>query len=98
MSQFHAPFDRDRLMMLPRDHAAKLVHQMLEPVNNLPPHEQVGAISLLFATFVQRFGIDPEEAHAIGLKMLRPEPFHRKGNAQIEALEAYAGMQHKGHL
>jgi hypothetical protein len=53
---------------------------------------------VLFAVLTQRFGLDPEEHYHLGLKLLKPQAFHRKGNAQLAALEAYADLQKTGRL
>lgn len=98
------PFDRDKLNMLSRDRAAVVAHQALDPIQSLQPHEQLAAIAVLFATFTTRFGFEPADAHYFGLKLLKGsrgqgyEQFHHKGNSQIEALEAFAGLSKQGAL
>lgn len=96
------PFNRDALFMLPRDRAAQVAHTVLEPINNLPGHEQAAAFAVLFAALCSRFNLEPEELHALGRKMLRDpagdsgQRFHRKGNSMMDALVAYANLQKKG--
>jgi hypothetical protein len=89
-------FDRDKLMMMPRDKAASLAHEALNPINRLEGHEMVAAISLLFAAVVSRVGLDPAECHTLGMKMMRDQEFHRKANAQLQSLRDFAGIQVKG--
>lgn len=92
------PFDRDRLLMLPRDRAAVVAHQALDPIQTLQSHEQLAAIAVLFATFTKRYGYDPEDAYQYGIKLLSRERFHHKGNSQMEALEEFAGLSKQGAL
>jgi hypothetical protein len=90
------PLDRDKLMMYPRDRAALEAHDALFPINRLEGEAMVAAISLLFATVTSRCGIDPQEAHALGLKMLRDQDHHRKANDALQSLRDFAGIQVKG--
>lgn len=92
------PFDKDKLMMLSRDRAATVAHEALTHINHLRPEEQMAAIATLFAVYTQRFGLEPSEMHTFGVKLITRQPFMRKGNAQLEALEAFAGMAHHGEL
>lgn len=92
------PFDRDRLHMLPRDRAAVVAHTLLDPIQTLPPHEQLAAVAILFAAITKRFGYHPADAHSYGTKQLSRERFHHKGNAQMDALEAFADMSKNGAL
>lgn len=92
------PFNRDKFLMLPRDRGAVTAHVALDSLQSLPSHEQMAAVATLFAVFTQRFGLDPEETYRYGMKMLTRERFHSKGNAQVEALEAFAGMSKQGAL
>lgn len=90
------PFNRDVMYSLSRDRAAVVAHEALASINNLRPEEQATAAALLFAVMASRFRLDPEDLHSFGLKLLEPQPFHRKGNALMEALVAYADMQKTG--
>lgn len=92
------PFDRDQFLLLPRDRAATAAQQAMTALHLLPAHEQMAAISLLFAVYTRWFHLDPEETYHYGRKLQRPEQFHRKGNAQVEALEALAGLHEKGNF
>ncbi len=90
------PFSRDAMHLISRDRAAVVAHENLAAINNLRPEEQAVAAALLFAVLVKRFRLDPEEHYHLGLKLLEPQAFHRKGNAQMAALEAYADLQNTG--
>lgn len=87
--------NHDKLMMIPRDRAAVAAHQALDGIAALPAHEQAAAACVLFAVITKRVGLDPEEAFHLGMKLVRPEKFHRKGNAQLEALQEYATLRIK---
>lgn len=92
------PFNRDRLMVINRSDAAYAAHEQLASTNARPPEEQIAATAVLFAAHCQRFGLDPEEMHRLGRKLLTPQPFQPKANAQVSALEDYATAINRGHL
>lgn len=92
------PFSRDHMHLITRDRAAVVTHEALAEINALRPEEQAVAAALLFAVLTTRFGLDPEEHFHLGLKLLEPQPFHKKGNSQMEALEAYADLQKTGRI
>lgn len=92
------PFNRDRMHSVPRDRVAVVAHEMLAAVNALSPEEQAAAAGLLFATMCERFGLNPEEHHHLGRRLMTPQAFHRKGNSQIEALEAYIDLLNTGRI
>lgn len=84
--------DKDRLYSLPRDKAAEVAHGALFPIQERPNFEQIAGLAVLFAAFCNRLQLDPQEMHSIGMRMLRDEPFHHKGNAQIDSLRDFAGI------
>lgn len=93
------PFNRDIMNMVPRDRAAVIAHEALAAINALRPEEQATAVAVLFAGMAQRFGLKPEEFYHLGRKLLtNPQSFHRKGNSQMEALEAYFDLQNTGRI
>lgn len=92
------PFNRDKLNMISRGRAAEVTHSALFPINDLPAHEQITAVAVLFAVLTSRFGLDPHETFKLGHKLLRPEPFHRTANVQMEALEDFANLQRTGQF
>lgn len=94
-----APFNRDTMYMMSRDRAAVVTHEALASINALRPEEQATAAALLFAVLVSRFKLDPQEHHQFGRRLLLdPDPFNKKGNALMEALEAYAELQNTGRI
>ena len=90
------PLDRDRLHMLPRDIAIRDAHNLLRPANQLDPEDMVAAIAVLFATVCSRVQIDPEEAHTLGLRMLRDQQHHDKANKLLQSLRDFAGLRIAG--
>jgi hypothetical protein len=92
------PFNRDKLMLLTRDTTAVDVHIILDPINQLPPERQLAASAMLFYVLCKRFNQDAADMHSLAFKMLRPERFHKKGNAQVEALIAYADLHNTGQF
>lgn len=88
--------NRDALLMIPRETAARIAHEALFPVQNLKPHEMVAGVALLFAAITHRAGIDPQEAHKLGLRILRDQPLHQQANASLQSLKDFAGLRIKG--
>lgn len=92
-------FSRDLMHSIPRDRVAVVAHEMLASVNNLRPEEQAAAIAVLFFGMTKRFGLTPEEHYHMGRRILtQPQTFHRKGNSQMEALEAYFDLLNAGRI
>jgi len=88
--------DRDALMLVNRDVAAACAHEALFPIQSMQPHEIVAGAAVLFAAICSRVGLDPEEVHGIGLRILREEDFHQKTNASLQSLRDFAGLRIKG--
>lgn len=86
--------DRDKLFMLPREKAAEGAHLALNPIQALPPHEQLAAAAVLFFVLANRNGIEGEELYHLGRKLIERQPHHRTANIQIEALQDFAGFAH----
>lgn len=89
-------FDRDRLALVSRDAAATAAFAMLDKVQNEAPELAYASIAVLFAAMSQRLGVDPEDGHHIGVRMLRADPFHQKANAQMDALDDLAKQEWMG--
>lgn len=85
-------------MLIDRDVAAVAAHEQIASTNARPPEEQVAAAAIIFAGMCSRFGLDPEETHLLGRKLLTRQNFKPKGNSQIEALTAYFETHKRGHL
>lgn len=89
------PFSRDRLMLIPRGEAAKMGFQVLHEVQQQSPEVQVAGVAVLFAVFCARHGLDPQEIHGLGRKLIEPEPFHDQANVHIEAMQDFARLRHR---
>lgn len=90
------PLDRDRLSMVSRDVAVRDAHRCLDPVQNGTPEEMVAAVSLLFATVMNRVGIDPQQGHGLGLRLLKHQQHHEKTNKSLQSLRDFAGLRIAG--
>jgi hypothetical protein len=64
-------YDRTRLMMLPRNKAADAAHLALFQLQDKPVEEQIMGAAVLFATICNTLGLDPDETHAMGLRVIR---------------------------
>ena len=93
------PLNRDKLHMVPRAHVAAAAHEALFPVQGLQPELMVAGIALLFAAITQRCGLDPQELHTLGRKILR-DPVQvggdRGANASLQSLKDFAGIRIMG--
>lgn len=84
-------------MMLPRDTAVVAAHNALRPVSTMEPEEMVAGVSVLFAAVCNRVGLDPEDMHKLGMKMMTtPQPHHDKGNKLLQSLRDFAGLRIAG--
>ena len=94
------PLNKDALSMVPRRRAADAAHEALFPVQSKPPEVMVAGVALLFATLAARCGLDPEELHALGRKLLR-DPEEQLGgdrgtNSSLQSLRDFAGIRIMG--
>lgn len=86
--------DPDALTSLPRDRVAALTQAILNPISSHKGHELMAATAVLFAVMVERYGGRPEGLYEYGRRVLgSDEPFHKKGNDQLEALRDFAAMR-----
>lgn len=86
--------DQDRLALLPRDTIAVDTHAVLDRLAHLRPENQVAAVATLFAAICERYSGSPQDLHHFGRRILgADEPFHHKGNVQIEALRDFAHLK-----
>jgi hypothetical protein len=89
-------FDRDRLNLVGRDGVATAAFAMLDKVQQEAPELAYASIAVLFAVMSERLGVDPQDGHALGTKLLRPSAFHQKGNAQMDAMDDLAKQEWMG--
>lgn len=85
--------DVDQLHSISRDRAATVANEALHPIQDHRNHEQIVGVATLFAALCHRLMLDPQRMWEIGSRVLRPEPFHDKGNVQIEVLRDFAGIK-----
>ncbi len=85
--------DVDQLYSVARDKAAVVANEALFPIQDEHLPQQIVGVATLFAAFCNRVGLDPQQVHGIGMRVLRHEDFHHKGNVQIETLRDFAGIK-----
>lgn len=90
------PFSRDRLKLVPRDRAAEGAFACLDKLQQAIPEVQVAAAAMLFAAWVKRLRLDPEDLYSQGVKMLKSQPGHSKANIHVEVLRDFAGIRIAG--
>lgn len=93
------PLNKDALSMLPRTRAVSTAHEALFPIQGKMPEEMLGGVALLFATLCTRCGVDPEDMHRMGMKLLRDpdqEGGDRGNNGLLQALKDFAGIRIMG--
>lgn len=94
------PLNKDALAMVPRRRAADAAHEALFPVQSKPPEIMVAGVAVLFAAVAQRCGLDPEELHRLGRKILR-DPDEQLGgdrgsNQSLQSLRDFCGIRIMG--
>lgn len=90
------PLDKDRLMLTPRDEAAKGAMGVLHHLQQEDPEIIMAGTACLFVALCKRSGLDPEDMVQMATRMLQPEPFHQKGNIQMEVLRDFAAIRMVG--
>lgn len=90
------PLDRDRLSMVPRELAVMAAHKSLAEMKTDHPEVTMAGIALLFATLIMRTGLDAQNMHQMGLRLLRDVPGYRKDNMALQSLQDYAGIRIMG--
>ena len=93
------PLNKDALSMIPRRRAVNAAHEALFPIQSKWPEEMVAGVALLFAVVCKRCGVDPEDMHRMGLKLLRDpaqEGGDRGSSELLQALQDFAGIRIMG--
>lgn len=90
------PFDYHTMTQLARQRAADAAHATLDGLQNLTPEEIVLGVAVLFAAVTRRSGLDPEDLYQMGLRVLKPEPLHRRANDSLQSLTDFVALRVKG--
>jgi hypothetical protein len=90
------PFSRDRLKLVSRDLSAEGAMAMLDRIQTHPPEVQVAAVTILFAAWCRRLGLDAHDLWQQGVTMMEPQIGHQKGNIHLEVLRDFAGIRLAG--
>lgn len=92
------PLDRDKLSMVSRAQAAQAAHLALFAIQNERPEVMMGGVAILFAAFIHRCGLDPQEVHHMGMKILRDpaDPGYHNVNISLQSLKDFAGIRVMG--
>lgn len=90
------PLNKDKLSLLPRDVALVSAHYVLRPLSNMEPEEMVAGMAVLFASVCNRVGLDPQHVHQMGMRMLKDQQHHDKGNKLLQSLRDFAGLRIAG--
>lgn len=90
------PLDKDRLHQFPRDDAVSMAHRCLRPINSFDPEEMVAGVAVLFAAVCNRVGLDPQDVHHMGMRMMREQQHHDKSNKLLQSLRDFAGLRIAG--
>lgn len=86
------PLNRDQLATLPREEALRCAALALDGIQRETPEAQILAAATLFAGIAQRCGLDAEDLHRMGRKVLRPEQHHTKANQMAESTMDFFGL------
>jgi hypothetical protein len=91
------PLDRDKLFMLSRGTAADAAQLALFQLQMLSPEECMAGAAVLFAVLAKRCGIDPQELHEMGRRVLMaPTDGDVPATNSLEALRDFAGLRLMG--
>jgi hypothetical protein len=91
------PLDRDKLFTMSQLDVTRAALTALDPVQQMKPHEMVAGISLLFAAICHRTGIDPQDAHTFGMRVMTTrEQANFKANDGIQTIRDFAGLRLMG--
>lgn len=96
MTQPSRPLNKDRLYMVPREEAIRSAHLALDTLQRLDPEEMMAGMAVLFSAVCSRCQVDAHDMHTMGTRILRPQPFHDKGNKAIQSLRDFAGLRIAG--
>lgn len=87
------PLDRTKLAMVSRIDAADAAHGALFPIQDEPPELVIAGIAVLFATLVQRCGLDPEDTFRLGDRIVREREAEDRTNESLQSLRDFAGLR-----
>lgn len=92
------PLDRDKLFMVPQLTAAAAAHEALFPLQALPPEDALAGIAVLFVAFTARCGVDPQDLHTFGARLLRDRNLaeDKVASNSLMALRDFAGLRFMG--
>lgn len=90
------PFNRDHLNLVSRDAAMKAAMAQLDAVQNEEPEVALAGAAIMFAAFVRRLGLSPQDTYELGKRILTPEQYHQKANIVGEVLRDFAGIRMMG--
>lgn len=98
VSPLSSRLDHDKLSMVPRGTGAKVAHHILEGTRNLPPHEIMAGIAVLFAAVAPRFAGGAEELYHVGRKILDSKNVdHGHDDALVDSLQDWAKLTFRHH-
>jgi hypothetical protein len=93
---YSRPFDRDRLNLVARDDSMRVAMDLLDRIQKQDPELAMAGTAIMFAAFVRRLKLSPQDTYELGLKLLEPQQFHRKANIVGEVLRDFAGIRMAG--
>jgi hypothetical protein len=89
------PLSKDKLTMVPRDHAAAAAQTALFQLQDREsPEEIVLGVATLFAALCMRCELDPEALHTMGRRVImEPSEGDAPTNGSIQVLKDWAGLK-----
>lgn len=93
VSPLSSRMNNDKLFMVPRGRGAQVAHAILEGTRNLPAHEIMAGIAILFSAVAPRFSGGPEELYHIGRKIIDSKDVdHGHDDALVDSLQDWAKL------
>lgn len=88
-------FDRDALMMISRDAASQVAFEVLDTLYRHKPAEALAGLAVAFAAMAERVNMDPDEAYAVGRRVLVSKEAYGSSMAthRLDALRDFAKLR-----
>lgn len=88
-------FDRDALMMITRDAASTVAFEVLDTLYRHRPDEALAGLAVAFAAMAERVNMPPDEAFAVGRKVLVSQEDYGSSMAthRLDALRDFAKLR-----
>lgn len=94
-SPLSSRLNRDELMMMSRDRASTVAFELLDVLYRHTPAEALAGLAAAFAALSERVDMAPDEAYAVGRKVLTSKEAYGASMAthRLDALQDFAKLR-----